>query len=146
MICSEISVAIADNFAKNEFRKYYRSIELVESFEKAYVIYDDNYNILGTVIFSVFANEANINSLIVRDINQHEGIGTALLNIVENYCRINKIKFISLSTYRFEAPRFYEKWGFELTGVAVNKSDSKLDKLYYMKELGGYCADVFAAI
>ena len=61
MICSEISVTIADNFARNEFRKYYRSVELAESFEKAYAIYDDDYNILGTVIFSVFANEANIN-------------------------------------------------------------------------------------
>lgn len=31
-------------------------------------------------------------------------------------------------------------------GVSENKSDSRIDKLYYTKELGGYCADVFTDI
>lgn len=147
MICSEISVELANNFAKDEFREYYRHNKLSDSFEKAFVMYDDKYSkILGTVIFSIFEDEANIDKLIVKDGYKNRGVGTALLNIVENYCRINKIKFISLSIYRFEAPRFYEKWGFELSGVAENKSDSRLDKLYYVKELSGYHADVFTNI
>ncbi len=75
----------------------------------------------GDLIAGIFAHEkvwwnnseVFVEEMFVNPDKQGNGIGTALLNRVEEYVKNNKLAGITLSTNKYaSAPKFYEKNGF----------------------------------
>lgn len=81
-----------------------------------YVLCDD-----GIVVGAVFAHEkiwwnnseVSIEEMFIRPEQQRKGLGTLLLNEVENYVKEHHLAGITLSTNKYApAPCFYKKNGF----------------------------------
>jgi ribosomal protein S18 acetylase RimI-like enzyme len=52
---------------------------------------------------------------------------------VEDDFRGKGYENINLSTYRFQAPGFYQKCGFKIEFVRENKEDPRLSKYFFVK-------------
>tara|TARA_B100001750_G_C15340572_1_gene512035 strand:- start:435 stop:836 length:402 start_codon:yes stop_codon:yes gene_type:complete len=59
-----------------------------------------------------------INNIVVLD--KRKGIGTKLLEHLEDFCKSKNITSITCSTMAFQAPEFYTKRGFESFAVVPN--------------------------
>ena len=78
-------------------------------------------------------DEVKISDLIVTEKFRKNGIGSKLLKSVEEYFSDKNYTSISLTTYDFQAPKFYEKCCFELEFVRENKKNPKLTKYFFVK-------------
>lgn len=58
-----------------------------------------------------------------------------LVKAVEEYFIGKEFKNINLTTYEFQAPKFYEKCGFEIEFVREDKENPKLLKYFLVKYL-----------
>lgn len=134
MDIGETNILEAEQFAKQEFDKYYIKNGIQLSHKISYAAYINNITI-GVVIANIFESEAYINSLIVSEEYRGLGIGSELLQKVEEYCRNNWVKIIALHTSRFEAPDFYKKHGYIQEGLTKHVSDRRLDRFYFVKYL-----------
>ncbi|WP_217925370.1 GNAT family N-acetyltransferase [Enterococcus gallinarum] len=68
--------------------------------------------IVGKVIFST----CYIDLFAVKKKYRSKGIGRELFNTVENYCRINSVKYIYLTTQDYQALEFYLHFGCKVFG------------------------------
>lgn len=68
--------------------------------------------IVGKVIFST----CYIDLFAVKKKYRNKGIGRELFNTVENYCRINSVKYIYLTTQDYQALEFYLHFGCKVFG------------------------------
>ena len=80
-------------------------------------------------------DEIHINNLILDEKYRNKGIGTKLLNFILEYFDNKKCKYISLCTYEFQAPGFYEKYGFKLEYIRKNEEDPRLTKYFFIKHI-----------
>ena len=134
MDIGETNILEAEQFAKNEFDKYYIENGIQLSHKISYAAYLNNRTI-GVIIANIFESEAYINSLIVSEEYRGLGIGAELLKKMEEHCRNNGVKLIALHTSRFEAPDFYKKYGYIQEGLTKHISDRRLDRFYFVKYL-----------
>lgn len=134
MDIGETNILEAEQFAKQEFDKYYIKNGIQLSHKISYAAYLNDRTI-GVIIANIFESEAYINSLIVSEEYRGLGIGMELLQKVEEYCKRNGVKLIALHTYRFEAPDFYKKYGYIQEGLTKHISDRRLDRFYFIKYL-----------
>ena len=51
---------------------------------------------------------------------RNQGHGTALIRTIEKEAEVRKCRQIVVETYDFQAPRFYEKLGFEVVGQVAD--------------------------
>ena len=93
----------------------------------------ENGEIVGAVTGFTCYGEVYIDDLVVMEDHRGKAIGTRLLQAVEEQYRGRGFNNINLCTSAFQAPRFYEKCGFELEFVRKNKDDPKLNKYFYVK-------------
>ena len=56
----------------------------------------------------------------VEESRRHHGLGTALLQAAEREARLRGCTQIVLMTFSFQAPAFYEKYGFEAIAAVDN--------------------------
>jgi len=75
-----------------------------------------------------------IKTFVVKAENRGVGIGQKLLQEAEKEARKRNCRFISLDTFSFQAPEFYEKNGFEKIGTEPDFPKG-FDKYYYRKKL-----------
>lgn len=134
MDIGETNILEAEQFAKQEFDKYYIKNGIQLSHKISYAAYLNDRTI-GVIIANIFESEAYINSLIVSEEYRGLGIGMELLQKVEEYCKRNGVKLIALHTYRFEAPDFYKKYGYMQECLTKHISDRRLDRFYFIKYL-----------
>ena len=89
--------------------------------------------IVGAISGATFFSEVYIDELIVKKEYRNKKIGTQLIDTLEKFYKEYGFNNINCCTNGFQAPKFYEKCGFELEFVRNNRSDSKLDKYFYIK-------------
>jgi len=65
---------------------------------------------------------------------RRQGFGSELIAEAERRARRRGSKLLHLSTYSFQAPRFYEKHGFRCCGK-MSGSPKGASRYYYMKRL-----------
>jgi ribosomal protein S18 acetylase RimI-like enzyme len=75
-----------------------------------------------------------IKTFVVSPENRSEGIGKKLILEAEKEAIRRKCRFISLDTFSFQAPKFYEKLGFEKIGTETDFPKG-FEKYYYRKEM-----------
>lgn len=91
--------------------------------------------VIGVVKGHSFYREVHIGELIVAQENRGQGIGTKLLVAAEAHFQGRGFDNLNLTTYRFQAPEFYQKNGFTLEFVRENPACPALAKYFFIKKL-----------
>lgn len=125
----------AGNFINKAFTDYALKSEVALNFEEyCFVAEDDEGKIVGAVTGRAYYNEVHIGDLIVDSACRGQKIGTKLVRTVEDEYRGKGYEKITLTTFGFQAPAFYERLGYTLEFVRRDR-DHKLSKYFYSKKL-----------
>lgn len=122
---------------EEEFEKYENKHGVAYRFAPFHFFAKENDEIIGAVTgFTCYA-EVYIDQLVVMEKHRGKKVGTELVRAVEEHYKGRGLNNINLCTSQFQAPRFYEKLGFELEFVRKNKDDPRLNKYFYVKFFDG---------
>lgn len=85
------------------------------------IIHDDNHNIRGGLFGQVnedgFLPYAYVQKFCLDDGVRGTGIGTVVMNMLDKYLPLINVYNIGLSTSSYQAPRFYERMGYEAISI-----------------------------
>lgn len=88
--------------------------------------------VIGVIKGHSFYREVHISELIVSEACRGQGVGKRLLHAAEAFFQGKGFDNINLTTYRFQAPAFYQKCGFVLEFIRGNPSCPALDKFFFI--------------
>ncbi len=101
-----------------------------------YVLRNEQGEIVGGITGTMTWYRLYIDFLLVDESLRGKGYGRELLRSIEDFARENQCKLIQLDTFSFQAPDFYQKYGYEVFGV-IDDFPTKEHKQYYLiKRLG----------
>lgn len=117
----------------NEFNKFAIKNGVICNYEPFTFIAKENNELVGIITGHSYYKEVYINDLIIFEQYRNKHIGSKLLETVENYYKNKGFENINLSTYNFQAPEFYKKYGFKVEFIRENKNNHKLTKYFLVK-------------
>ena len=94
-----------------------------------------NGEAVGVIKGHSFYREVHIADLIVAEDCRGQGVGTSLLAAVEAFFQCKGFENLNLTTYRFQAPAFYQKCGFTLEFIRENPDCPALAKYFFVKKM-----------
>lgn len=98
----------------NLIRSYNRSKrETAESEPLNLYVEDDSGELLAGLVAETFGNWLEIEYLFVKEELRGQGIGSQLLQRAESEAKKRNCRYVSLNTYQFQAPDFYQKQGYK---------------------------------
>lgn len=118
-----------------EFNKYARKNDVICNYSPFTFVAKEDNKIIGIITGHSYYEEIYIGDLIVLEEYRNKKIGSMLVKAVEEYFADKKFKNINLTTYGFQAPKFYEKCGFKIEFIRENKEKPKLSKYFLVKYL-----------
>jgi len=121
-------------FINVEFSEYAADCDVALNFEEFCFMAEEDGKIAGIITGRAYYNEVHIGDLIVGKAYRRAGVGSKLVEAVENAYKDKGYKKIALTTFGFQAPEFYKKLGYELEFVRKD-NDFKLCKYFYMKKI-----------
>ena len=95
---------------------------------------DEQGNLVGGMVAETFGNWLEIEYLYVSDDLRGQGIGSKILETAENESRNRGCKYSFVDTFNFQAPKFYEKYGYKEV-FALKEYPYTGERYYYTKEL-----------
>ncbi len=98
-----------------------------------YVIKDENVTIAGIKSCFYLEEVLSIGVLFVEEGYRYKGLGSMLLNKVEQKAKAKGAKLAHLYTFDFQAKDFYLKQGYDIFGVLENCPKTG-HKCYYLKK------------
>lgn len=122
-----------EELMEEEFTKEEKKYNVCCNYTPYSFVASENGDVLGIITGYTSYEEVYIDDLIVIDKYRGNDIGTKLVKKVENYFKGKGFNNINLCTNGFQAPKFYEKCGYQLEFVRRNKNNPKLDKYFYVK-------------
>ena len=78
---------------------------------------DDDDRIVGGIVGDIWGDWLYVRVLWLEEERRLQGYGTQLLRAAEEVAIQQGCRNVYLSTFSFEAPRFYEKLGYEIFGT-----------------------------
>ncbi len=118
---------------EEEHKKYEAKNGVAFNFTPFSFVAKEEGEIVGAITgFTCYA-EVYIDDFVVMENHRGKDIGTKLMKAVEEYYKDSGFNNMNLCTSEFQAPQFYEKYGFELEFVRKNKDNPKLNKYFYVK-------------
>ena len=122
-------------FINKEFTDYGHSNGVKLNYDEfCFISEDDEGNLTGVITGRAYYDEVHIGDLIVGSNARRNGLGSRLVQAVEDAYRDKGFNIVTLTTFGFQAPEFYKKLGFELEFVRENE-DPKLSKYFFKKKL-----------
>ena len=121
-------------FINKEFSAYGEQNGVVLNYDEFCFAAEEDGNILGVITGRAYYNEVHIGDLIVASSLRKGGIGSKLVRAVEDNYRGKGYDKITLTTFGFQAPEFYKKFGYEVEFVREDK-EPKLSKYFLAKQL-----------
>jgi len=102
-----------DNLNDNKYNVYSEWVKNAFKNEDKYFCYYEEKKILGYVLFSIHSNSITIELIATKPNNK--GIGTKLMNQIEEFALKNNINTLNVGTQlnNLNAQNFYEKNGFK---------------------------------
>ena len=93
--------------------------------------------VIGTCVFHVVMDEAQINYFVINQKYRNKGFGTCLMNYLIKECkRLNIIKLIlEVSDTNFTAHKFYRRFDFSTVGIRRNYYQDGSDAVLKEKKL-----------
>ena len=119
----------------DEFNKYANKNNVVCDYVSFSFVAKENDNIVGIITGHSYYKEIHISDLIVLEQYRNKKIGSKLIEKVEEYYKNKGFENINLTTYDFQAPKFYQKCGFEIEFMRENKQNPKLTKYFLIKHI-----------
>ena len=117
------------------FTKYAEKSGISTNYKEFNFVVYESGEVAGILEGVTLYDEVRINNLIVDEKYRQKGVGSRFLNSVFDRFDSKIFMCVSLCTFDFQAPKFYEKCGFELEFVRKNKSNPKLTKYFFIKYL-----------
>ena len=102
----------------------------------SYILRDEDQKILGGITGTIYWYQLHIDFLWVDESLRGQGFGKELLTRIEEFATEHSCKLIQVDTFSFQAPNFYQKFGYEVIGT-VDDFPVKYSKQYYLiKKMG----------
>ena len=98
----------------------------------SFILRNDANEVMGGITGTIFWYHLHIDFLWVDDSLRGKGYGKELLNQIEKAAMENKCRLILLDTFSFQAPDFYQKFGFEVVGIV--EDHPKGYQQYYLEK------------
>ena len=119
----------------NLIRTYNRSKrEAVESEPLNLYIEDENGQLMAGLVAETFGNWLEIEYLFVKEDLRGQGIGSQLLHQAESEAKMRNCRFAFVNTYQFQAPAFYQKYGYKEV-FTLKDYPYTGQRYYYQKDL-----------
>ena len=116
-------------------RSYNRSKrEAAESESLNLYIEDEHGRLLAGLVAETFGNWLEIEYLFVKEELRGQGIGSQLLQQAESEAKKRNCRFAFVNTYQFQAPAFYQKYGYKEV-FTMKDYPYTGQRHYYQKEL-----------
>lgn len=122
-------------FIDEEFNKYAIKNNIKCDYKSFAFLAKENKEIIGIITGNTIYEEIHISNLIVLEKYRNKCIGSKLVEAVEEYYKNKNFENINLTTYAFQAPKFYEKQGFNIEFIRENKQNPLLNKYFLVKYL-----------
>lgn len=97
---------------------------------------DDNGEIVGGIAGRTIYHQFLIEVLWVHNDKRGQGLGIQLMEIAEREARARGCIAAQVDTLSFQAPKFYEKMGFQITGKVTGVANSP-DRYFLLKHYRG---------
>ncbi|KGP71932.1 GNAT family N-acetyltransferase [Pontibacillus yanchengensis] len=97
----------------------------------SFIIRDENGEILGGITGKIFWYHLHIHNLWVDQSIRGDGYGEKLLHHIEEVAKENQCSLIQLDSFSFQAPDFYQKYGYEVVGI-IDEFPTKEHSQYYL--------------
>ena len=95
-------------------RSYNRSKrEAAESEPLNIYVEDEQGQLMAGLVAETFGNWLEIEYLFVKEDIRGQGIGSQLLQQAESEAKKRNCRFAFVNTYQFQAPAFYQKYGYK---------------------------------
>lgn len=98
------------------------------------IVRNEQGEIIGGLYGRSIWETLEIKTFAVKQENRKAGLGRKLILEVEAEAKRRNCRFVSLDTFSFQAPGFYEKLGFEKIGTETDFPKG-FEKYYYRKKL-----------
>ncbi|WP_347218271.1 GNAT family N-acetyltransferase [Chryseobacterium sp.] len=98
------------------------------------IIIHHNEKVAGGLYGRSIWGTLEIQKLAVSEAYKNKGLGKQLVHAAIEEARVRNCTYISLNTFSFQAPEFYEKLGFEKIGTE-HDFPKGFEKYYYRKTL-----------
>ncbi|KYG95944.1 GNAT family N-acetyltransferase [Paenibacillus jamilae] len=95
---------------------------------------DEDGQVMGGLLSVLCWNWVEVDILWVDQRYRGKGYGSQLLGEIEQIARDKGCNFIQLNTFTFQAPKFYEKQGYEVVGV-MDDAPRGFKHYYYKKSI-----------
>ena len=119
----------------NLIRSYNRSKrEKAESEPLNLYIEDEQGQLMAGLVAETFGNWLEIEYLFVKEGLRGQGIGSQLLQQAESEAKKRNCRFAFVNTYQFQAPVFYQKYGYKEV-FTMKDYPYTGQRHYYQKEL-----------
>ena len=116
-------------------RSYNRSKrEAAESEPLNLYVEDDSGELMAGLVAETFGNWLEIEYLFVKEDLRGQGIGSQLLQQAESEAKKRNCRFAFVNTYQFQAPAFYQKYGYKEV-FTLKDYPYTGQRHYYQKEL-----------
>ena len=116
-------------------RSYNRSKrEAAESEPLNLYVEDDSGQLMAGLVAETFGNWLEIEYLFVKEDLRGQGIGSQLLHQAESEAKKRNCRFAFVNTYQFQAPAFYQKYGYKEV-FTMKDYPYTGQRHYYQKEL-----------
>ena len=102
--------------------------------EFCFVAEDSNGQIIGVITGRAYYNEVHIGDLVIDKEHRRVGVGSKLVEEVENAYKGKGYEKITLTTFGFQAPEFYRKLGYAIEFVREDR-EPKLSKYFLAKHI-----------
>lgn len=122
-------------FVDKEFNKFAFENNLICNYLPFNFVAKEGDKIIGILTGHSYYKEVYISDFIVLEQYRNKHIGTALMEYCIAHFKDREFDNINLTTYRFQAPQFYEKQGFKLEFTRENKKNPKLTKYFYVRDV-----------
>lgn len=93
---------------------------------------NEKEEIVGGITAITFWHHVHVDFLWVSEEYRHEGYGSNLMNLIEEFAIEKECRLIKLDTFSFQAPNFYKKHGYKVIGVS--KGHPKGHNHYYLEK------------
>ena len=116
-------------------RSYNRSKrEVAESEPLTLYVEDEHGEIMAGLVAETFGNWLEIEYLFVKEDLRGQGIGSQLLHQAESEAKMRNCRFAFVNTYQFQAPAFYQKYGYKEV-FTLKDYPYTGQRYYYQKDL-----------
>ena len=116
-------------------RSYNRSKrEVAESEPLNLYAEDEHGEIMAGLVAETFGNWLEIEYLFVKEDLRGQGIGSQLLQQAESEAKKRNCRFAFVNTYQFQAPAFYQKYGYKKV-FTMKDYPYTGQRHYYQKDL-----------